>query len=178
MKKPTPAWLALATLAIVSTIFSMTAGLLRPTSTAGALQPAAIVEATPVQRDVAAEFVDDFNLKPTIGLEALARENIDPNTSTASRAADPAPAQPPPAPAMVATVPVQPWQDSKAGMKPAEANAHPAGKPKDVRAELPGKHAKNVANAKGCAPASSNGIANWWRKLNPSTRCQAKRTAA
>ncbi len=165
MTRTTGAWLALALLAATSAAVSMTAGAFRPAITVAATP--AEMAAAPV--DVAVQPVDDGAPRTTIQPEALLRALINSDSSHAPPGADP-PAEPPlAAPVTVAPPARGAWQDRNAGPTPTEAGALLARKPRDSKAEPPGKHSKATANAKGCQ--TTTGLAELLRKFNLSPRC-------
>ncbi len=177
-------WLALTLLFGIGVTLSMTAGAFRPAATVETTESATAVEetqpivtanATPAQPEVPVALLDDVPPRPTIGSEALARWIVDPGASPATRAAETT-VPLPPAQAMTTTVAGQPWQDSKAGIKPLEGDARPTRKPKDSKAELPGKHLKGTANARACGSESGR-FADLLRRLNLGPRCMTRRSA-
>ena len=183
--KQTIMWLALTLLFAISVTLSITAGAFRPAATAETTEPATAVEetqpivtanATPAQPEVPVAPLDDVPPRPTIGSEALTRWIAEPSASPATRAAETTVPWPP-APATTATIAGQPWQDSKAGIKPLEGDARPTRKPKDSRAELPGKRLKGTANARACGLAPGR-FADLLQRLNLAPRCTTRRSAA
>jgi hypothetical protein len=181
--KQTVMWLAF-TLLFAIIILSITAYSFGPVATAETTGPATPVEAPqpvvaadakPGQPEVHVAMLDDVPLKPTIGSEAFARWVVEPGASTATRAAEAPVAPLPLAPATTTIIAGQPGQDSKAGIKP-QGDARPARKPKDSKAELPGKRLKRTANAKACGSPSP--FTDILRRLNLTTRCSTRRSAA
>ena len=181
-------WLALALLFAISVTLSMTAGAFRPVATVEATEPTAASEAThsvvtanatPAQQEVPVAPLDDMPpLKPTIGTEQLARGIVEPSALSTPRAAEATVVPSPLAPATTATVASQPRQDSRAGIKPVEGDAQPTRKPKDSKAEPPGKHLKRTANARACTSAAPSRFADLLRRLNLAPRCATRRSAA
>ncbi len=180
--KQTVMWLALALLFAIGVTLSITADSFGPAATAGTTGPATSVEAPqtvvaasakPAEPEVPVAMLDDVPPKPTIGSEALARWFVEPGASPATRAAE-APVAP--LPLATAAIAGQPGQDSKAGIKPLEGDARPTRKPKDSKAELPGKRLKRTANARACGSPSR--FSDLLRRLNLASRCSTRRSAA
>jgi hypothetical protein len=176
-------WLALTLLFAIGVTLSMTSGPYQPVATT--TEPATTVEKTqPIVTanvpsalpEVPVAPLDDVPPRPTIGSQALARWIVEPGASPATRAAETT-VPLPPAPATTTTVAGQPWQDSKAGIKPLEGDARPANQPKGGSAELPGKHLKRTANARACGSASGR-FADLMQRLKLAPRCTARRSAA
>jgi hypothetical protein len=177
-------WLALTLLFGIGVTLSMTAGAYRPVATAETTEPATAVEQaqpivtaneTPAQPEVPVALLDDVPLRPAIGSEALARWIVEPSASPTTRAAETT-VPSPPAPATTATVAGQPWQDSKAGIKPLEGAAPPTKQPNDTKAQVPGKRSKGMANARACGSESGR-FADLLRRLNIGPRCMTRRSA-
>ena len=182
--KQTVMWLAFTLLFAIITL-SITAYSFGPAATAETTGSATLVEAPqPVvaanakaaQPEVPVAMLDDVPLKPTIGSEALARWIVEPGASAATRAAEPPVAPLPLAPATTTIIAGRSGQDSIAGIKPLEGDARPTRRPKDSKAELPGKRSKRTANAKSCGSPSP--FTDLLRRLNLASRCSTKRSAA
>ena len=178
-------WLCLTLLFGIGVTLSMTAGPYRPVATVETTEPATAVEkpqpivaanVTPALAEVPVAPLDDVPPRPTTGSQALARWVVDPSASPAKRTAETT-VPSPPAPATSTTSAGQPWQDSKAGIKPLEGDARPTGKPKDSKAELPGKRLKGTANARSCGSAPGR-FADLMQRLHLAPRCTGKRSAA
>jgi hypothetical protein len=179
-------WLALTLLFAIGVTLSMTAGPYRPVATLETTEPATAVEktqpiatanVTPALPEVPVAPLDDVPPRPTVGSQALARWIVDPGASPATRAAETT-VPLPPAPATTTTVAGQPWQDSKAGIKPLEGgDARPTKQPKGSNAELPGKRLKGTAHARACGSASSR-FADLLQRLKLAPRCTTRGSAA
>ena len=176
-------WLALALLFAIGAILSVTADTFWPAATAETTGPATVVEAPqavvaarakPAEPEVPVAMLDDVPPRPTIGAEELARWQVVPAASPAPRAAEAPVAPLPLAPTTTATIVGQPGQASKAGIKPLEGDARPTRKPKDSNAQLPAK--KRTANARACG--SSGRFSDLLRRLNLTSRCPTRRSAA
>jgi hypothetical protein len=181
-------WLALALLFAIGAILSVTADTFWPAATAETTAPATVVEAPqpvvaarakPAEPEVPVAMLDDVpprpsTQRPTVGNESLARWFVVPGTPPATRAAEALLAPLPLAPATTTTFAGQPGQDSKAGIKPLEADARPTRKPKDSNAQLPGK--RRTANARACGSPSR--FSDLLRRLNLASRCSTRRSAA
>jgi hypothetical protein len=181
--KQTVMWLALALLFATGAILSITAGSFGPAATAEtagpttpveAPQPVVVASAKPAEPEVPVAMLDDVPPKPAIGSEALARWFVAPGAPPAPRAAEALLTPLPLAPAATATITRQPGQDSKAGIKPLEADARPARKPKDSNAQLPAK--RRTTNARVCG--SQSRFSDLLRRLNLTSRCPTRRSAA
>ena len=181
--KQTVMWLALALLFAIGAILSVTADSFWPAATAETTAPATVVEAPqpvvaarakPAEPEVPVAMLDDVPPRPTVGNESLARWFVVPGTPPATRAAEALLAPLPLAPATTTTFAGQPGQDSKAGIKPLKADARPTRKPKDSNAQLPAK--KRTANARACG--SSGRFSDLLRRLNLTSRCSTRRSAA
>ena len=175
--KQTVMWLALALLFAIGVTLSFTADSFGPASTAETTGRATLVEtpqpvvaasAKPAEPEVPVAMLDDVPPRPTIGAEELARWQVVPAASPAPRAAEA-----PVAPLPLAPVAGQTGQGSKAGIKPL-GNARPARKPQDSNAQLPGK--RRTANARACG--SSSRFSDLLRRLNLTSRCPTRRSAA
>jgi len=178
-------WLALTLLFAIGVTLSMTAGPTRPvattettelTPTVEKTQPIVAANVTPALLEVPVAPLDDVPPRPTIGSQALARWIVEPGPSPATRAAETT-VPLPPAPAATTTVAGQPWQDSKAGIKPSDGDARPTKQPKASGAELPGKHLKRTANARACGSAPGR-FAELMQRLKLAPRCTPRRSAA
>ena len=176
-------WLALALLFAIGAILSVTADTFWPAATAETTGPATVVEAPqavvaarakPAEPEVPVAMLDDVPPRPAIGSEALARWFVAPGASPAPGAAEAPVAPLPLAPATTAAIAGQPGQDSKADIKPLEGDARPTRKPKDSNAQLPAK--KRTANARACG--SSGRFSDLLRRLNLTSRCPTRRSAA
>ncbi|HVQ69919.1 MAG TPA: hypothetical protein VMT08_20700 [Bradyrhizobium sp.] len=176
-------WLALALLFAIGAILSVTADTFWPAATAETTAPATVVEAPqpavaarakPAEPEVPVAMLDDVPPRPAVGNEALARWFVVPGTPPAARAAEALLAPSPLAPATTTTFAGQPGQDSKAGIKPPEAEARPTRKPKDSNAQLPAK--RRMANARACG--SQSRFSDLLRRLNLASRCSTRRSAA
>ena len=177
--KQTVMWLAF-TLLFAIIILSITVYSFGPAATAETTGPATSVEAPqpvvaanakPAQPEIPVAVLDDVPLKPTIGSEAFARWIVEPDASAATPAAEPPAA---PLPLVPATTTI--FADAKASIKPLEGNARPTRRPKDSKAELPGKRSKRTANAKACG--STSPFTDLLRRLNLTSRCSTRRSAA
>ena len=184
--KQTIMWLALALLFAIFITYSMTAGPFQPAAAVETTEPATSVAATqpivtanakPAQPEVPVVLLDDVPLKPTIGSEVRARWIVEPGASAETRAAEAAVVPSPLALATTTTIAGQPRQDSKAGIKPLEGDAQPTRKPKDSKAEVPGKRLNRTANARACGSAPGR-FADLLRRLNLASRCTTRRSAA
>jgi hypothetical protein len=182
--KQTVMWLAFTLLFAITTL-SITAYSFGPAATAETTGPATSVEAPqpvvaanakPAQPEIPVAMLDDVPLKPTIGSEAFARWIVEPDASAATRAAEPPAAPLPLVPATTTIIAGQPGQDSKVGIKPQEGDARPIRKPKDSKAELPGKRLKRTASARACGSPSL--FTDLLRRLNLASRCPTRRSAA
>ena len=179
-------WLALALLFAIGAILSVTADTFWPAATAETTAPATVVEAPqpvvaasakPAEPEVPVAMLDDVpprpsTPRPAVGNEALARWFVAPGAPPPTRVAEALLAPSPLAPAT--TLAGQPGQDSKAGIKPLEGDARPTRKPKDSNAQLPAK--KRTANARACG--SSGRFSDLLRRLNLTSRCSTRRSAA
>jgi hypothetical protein len=183
--KQTIMWLALALLFAIGVTLSITADSFWPAATAETTGPATLVEAPqpvvaasakPAEPEVPVAMLDDVPPKPTIGSEALARWFVAPGAPPATRAAEALLTPLPLAPATTATITGPSVQDSKADIKPLEGDARPTRKPKDSKAELPGKRLKRTANARACGSPSR--FSDLLRRLNLASRCSTRRSAA
>jgi hypothetical protein len=183
--KQTIMWLALALLFAIGATLSVIADSFGPTATAETTGPAPLVEAPqpvvaanakPAEPEVPVAMLDDVPPRSAIGSEALARWFVAPGAPQATRAAEVLLAPLPLAPATTATIAGNPGQDSKAGIKPLEGDARPTRKPKDSKAELPGKRLKRTANARACGSPSR--FSDLLRRLNLASRCSTRRSAA
>lgn len=174
-------WLALTLLFGLGVTLSMTAGPYRPVATVETTDPAPTVEKTqPIVTAALPEVpvapLDDVTPRPTIGSQALARWIVEPGASPATRATEMT-VPLPPAPATITTVAGQPWQNSKAGIKPLEGDVRPTKQPKGSHAELPGKRSKRTANARACGSAPGR-FAELMQRLKLAPRCTTRRSAA
>lgn len=176
-------WLALTLLFAIGVTLSMTAGPSRPVATttesattAEKTQPIVTANVTPALLEVPVAPLDDVPPRPTIGSQALARWIVEPGASPATRTTETTPPLPP-APATTTTVAGQPWQDSKAGIKPPDGDARPTKQPNGGSAELPGKRLKRTANARACGSAPGR-FAELMQRLKLAPRCTTKRSAA
>jgi hypothetical protein len=181
--KQTVMWLALASLFATGAILSITADSFGPAATAGTTEPAPAVEAPqpvaaasakPAEPEVPVAMLDDVPPRSAISPEALARWFVAPGAPPAPRAAEALLTPLPLAPAATATLTIQPGQDSKAGVKPLEADARPTRKPKDSNAQMPVK--RRTANARACGSPSR--FTDLLRRLNLASRCPTRRSAA
>jgi len=179
--KQTVMWLALASLFATGAILSITADSFGPAATAETTGPATPVEAPqpvvaasakPAEPEVPVAMLDDVPPRSAVSPEALARWFVAPGAPPAPRAAEALLTPLPLAPA--ATITRQPGQDSNAGIKPLEADARPARKPKDSNAQMPVK--RRTANAKACGSPSR--FSDLLRRLNLASRCPTRRSAA
>ncbi|MBX9650828.1 MAG: hypothetical protein K2X57_27645 [Xanthobacteraceae bacterium] len=175
--------LAMTLLFAIGVTLSMTAEPSRPmpttTEPATAVektQPIVTASVTPALPEVPVAMLDDVPPRPTIGSQALARWIVEPGASPATRATETT-VPLPPAPATTTTAAGQPWQDSKAGIKPLEGDARPSKQPKGSSAELPGKRLKATANARACGSAPRR-FADLLQRLKLAPRCAARRSAA
>jgi len=171
--KQTIMWLGLTLLFAMSVTLSITAGAFRPATTVEATESAAAAKAThpndtanmtPAQPEVPVALLDDVPPRPAIAPEALARWIVDPSASPATRAAETAVP-----PATTATIAGQPWQDSKAGIRPPEGEA--------PSTQKPGKRLKGTANTRACGSPPGR-FADLLRRLNLAPRCTNRRSAA
>jgi hypothetical protein len=178
-------WLALTLLFAIGVTLSMTAGPYRPVATVETIGPATTVKkpqpivtanVTPALPEVPVAPLDDVPPRPTIGSQALARWIVEPGASPATRATETT-VPSPPAPATTTTVAGQPWQDSKAGIKPLEGDTRPTKQPKGSSAELPSKRSKGTANARACGSAPGR-FADLMQRLKLAPRCTTRRSAA
>jgi hypothetical protein len=181
--KQTVIWLALALLFAIGATLSILADSFGPAATAETAGPATLLEASPpvvaasakpAEPEVPVALLDDVPPRPAIGSESLARWFVAPGAPPATRAAEALLTPLPLAPATTATLAAQPGQDSKAGTKPLEGNARPTRKPKDSNAQLPAK--RRMANARACGSPSR--FSDLLRRLNLSSRCSTRRSAA
>ena len=184
--KQTVMWLALALLFAIGAVVSVTADTFGPAATAETTGPATLVEAPqpvvaarakPAEPEVPVAMLDDVpprssTPRPAVGNEALARWFVAPGAPPPTRVAEGLLAPSPIAPAT--TLAGQPGQDSKADIKPLEGDARPTRKPKDSNAQLPAK--KRTANARACG--SSGRFSDLLRRLNLTSRCSTRRSAA
>lgn len=194
-------WLALALLFATSVTLLITADSFGPAATAGTTGPATLVlppqsvvpqtprpvvveaprpvvaaAAKPAEPEVPVAMLDDAPPRSSIRSDALARWYVEPSVSPPPRTAE-APAAPSPlAPVTIAAIAGQTGQDPKAGVKPPEGDARPTRKPKDAKAELPGKRLKRTANARTCG--SQGRFSDLLRRLKIGSRCTTKRSAA
>ena len=188
--KQTVMWLALALLFAIGATLSITADSFGPTATAETTEPTATAETTapatfveapqpvvaasakPAAPEVPVVILDDVPPKSAVSPEALARWFVAPGTPPAAEALlTPSPLAP------ATTIAGRPGQDPKAGIKPLEGDARPTKQPKGSSAELPGKHLKRTANARGCGSAPSR-FADLLQRLKLAPRCTTRRSAA
>ena len=183
--KQTVIWLALALLFAIGVTLSFTADSFGPAATAETTAPAPQVEAPqpvvaasakPAEPEVPVAMLDDVPPRPAAGSEALARWFVAPGAAPAP-AAETLLTPLPLAPAKDHCRPTR--QDSRAEIKPAEikppeADARPAKKPRDSHAQMPGK--RRTANARACG--SSSRWSDLLRSLNLASRCPTRRSAA
>ena len=180
--KQTVMWLALALLFAIGAMLSITADTFWPAATAETTGPATVVEAPqpvvaarakPAEPEVPVAMLDDVPPRPTtrpaVGSEALARWFVAPGAPPAAETLlTPLPLAP------ARTIAGPPGQDSKADVKPLEAEARPTRKPKDSNAQLPAK--RRTVNARACGSPSR--FSDLLRRLNLASRCSARRSAA
>ena len=197
--KQTIMWLALGLLFALGVTLSVTADSYGPSATAQTTGSATLVQppqpvlaatarpvvietprpvvaanAKPAEPEVPVAMLDDAPPRSSIRSDALSRWYVESGASQAPRTAE-APAAPLPlAAATTAPIVSQPWQDSKAGIKPLQADARPARKPKDSNAQLRGK--RRTTNARACG--SQGRFADLLRQLNIGSRCTTRRSAA
>ncbi len=176
-------WLALTLLFAIGVTLSMTAGPYRPVAattepatTAEKTQPIVTANVTPALPEVPVAPLDDVPPRPTIGSQSLARWIVEPGASPATRTTETT-VPLPPAPATTTTVAGQPWQDTKAGIKPLEGDARPTKQPKGSSAEPPGKRLKGTANARACGSPPGR-FAELMQRLKLAPRCTTRRSAA
>ena len=179
--KQTVMWLALALLFAIGATLSVIANSFGPAATAETTAPATFVEAPqpvvaasakPAAPEVPVVILDDVPPKSAVSPEALARWFVAPGAPPAPRAAEALLTPSPLAPAT--TIAGRPGQDPKAGIKPLEGDARPAGKPRDSNAQMPGK--RRTANARACG--SQSRFSDLLRRLNLASRCPTRRSAA
>lgn len=197
--KQTIMWLALGLLFALGVTLSVTADSYGPSATAQTTGSATLVQppqpvlaatarpvvietprpvvaanAKPAEPEVPVAMLDDAPPRSSIRPDALSRWYVESGASQAPRTAE-APAAPLPlAAATTAPIVSQPWQDSKAGIKPLQADARPARKPRDSNAQLRGK--RRTTNARACG--SQGRFADLLRQLNIGSRCTTRRSAA
>ncbi len=187
--KQTVVWLALALVFAIGASLSIIADSFGPAATVETAAPATLVEAPqpvvaasakPAEPLVPVVLLDDVPPKDDVpsksaaSPEALARWFVAPGAPPSPRAAEALLTPLPLAPATTVTIAAQPAQDSKAGIKPLEADARPTRKPQNSNAQMPAK--RRTANTKACG--SSSRWTDLLRRLNLASRCPTKRSAA
>ena len=181
--KQTVMWLALSSLFATGAMVSIIANSFGPAATAETTAPATPVEppqpvvaasTKPSEPEVPVAMLDDVPPRSAVSPEALARWFVAPGAPPAPRAAEALLTPLPLAPATTANFTGHPGQDSKAIIKPLEADARPARKPKDSNAQMPVK--RRTANARACG--SQSRWTDLLRRLNLASRCPTRRSAA